>query len=112
MNIEREGKSGKFEQTEYCDSMQLGWAYQKDRRFDAFDLPRSVPHFVDIMSTRQTVSGIKLETKVIPLLYKKMLVTPGVYRFTIVVSGDEVRPAKIKPIVSWKGNWDQVYSVD
>ena len=104
VNIERKVKSGDFEQTEYCDSMQLGWAYQKDRRFDAFDLPRKVPHFVDIMSTRQTAPGFKLETKVIPLLYKQMLVTPGIYRFTVVVSGDGVKPAHINPIVSWNGN--------
>ena len=112
VNIERKVKSGDFDQTEYCDSMQLGWAYQKNRRFDAIDLPRKVSHFVDIISTRPTSSGFKLETKVIPLLYKKMLVTPGVYRFTIIVSGDGVKPAHIKPIVSWNGNWDQVNSVE
>src|SRR5262245_40348028 len=43
VNVERKGPSG-FEPTEYCESLQLAWASQESRSFDAFDLPRDVPH--------------------------------------------------------------------
>jgi hypothetical protein len=112
VNVERKGPSGKFEPTEYCESLQLGWASQAELTFGAFDLPKGVPHFVDIISTRPTSPAFALATKVTPLRYTQMLVTPGVYRFTIVVSGDGVKPATTRPAVSWNGVWDQIVKVD
>jgi hypothetical protein len=108
VNIERKGASGQFEPTEYCESLQLAWASQADQSFTAFDLPRGVPHFVDIMSTRPTSPAFAPATKVTPFRYTQMLQTPGTYRFTVVVSGDGVQPATIRPTVSWTGVWDQV----
>ena len=112
VNIERKAASGKFEPTEYCESLQLSWASQAEQSFAAFDLPRDVPHFVDIISTRPTSAGFALATKVTPLRYTQMLVPPGIYRFTVVVSGDGVKPVTIRPMVSWNGVWDQVSKVD
>jgi hypothetical protein len=112
VNIERQGPSGKFEPTEYCESMQLAWASQADQSFSAFDLPRGVPHFIDIMSTRPTSPAFQLAIKVIPLRYAKLVLTPGVYRFTVVVSGDGVKPVIIRPAVRWTGIWDQTTKVD
>ncbi len=103
VNVERKGQSGKFELTEYCESLQLGWSSQAELTFSAFDLPRDVPHFADIMSTRPASEAFALSTKVTPLRYLQMLRTPGVYRFTIVVSGDGVMPATIRPAISWTG---------
>ncbi len=112
VNVERKGPSGTFEPTEYCESLQLGWASQAEQAFGAFDLPWDVPHFVDVISTRPTSPAFSLATKVTPLRYTQMLLTPGVYRFTIVVSGDGVKPATIRPSVSWNGVWDQVAKAD
>ena len=83
VNNERQGPSGKFEPTAYCESMQLAWASQADQSFSAFDLPRGVPQFIDIMSTRPTSPAFQLAIKVIPLRYAKLVLTPGVYRFTL-----------------------------
>lgn len=112
VNVERKGPSGEFQPTEYCESLQLAWASQADQSFAAFDLPRDVPHFVDIISTRPTSPAFALATKVTPLRYTQLLQTPGTYRFTVVVSGDGVKPATIHPIVSWSGLWDQVSKVE
>jgi hypothetical protein len=108
VNIERKAISGLFEGTAYCESLQLAWASQAEQSFAAFDLPRSVPHFVDIISTRPTSPAFALATKVTPLRYIQLVGTPGTYRFTVVVSGDGVKPATIRPTVSWNGTWDQV----
>ena len=108
VNIERKGTTGQFEPTEYCESLQIAWSSQSDQSFCAFDLPRRVPHFVDVMSTRPTASGFALATKVTPFRYERMLKTPGTYRFTVVVSGDGVKPATIRPTVFWNGVWNHV----
>jgi hypothetical protein len=112
VNVERKDSSGRFEPTEYCESLQLAWSSQAEQAFGAFDLPRDVPYFVDIFSTRSTNRAFSLATKATPLRYQQMLLTPGVYRFTVVVSGDEVKPAAIRPAVSWTGAWDEIVKVD
>lgn len=111
VNVEREDSSGKFEPTEYCESMQLAWSTQAEQAFSALDLPRDAPHFVDIISTRGTSTAFALATKVTPLRYTNMLATPGIYRFTVIVSGDGVKPGTIRPAVSWAGAWDQVFKI-
>jgi hypothetical protein len=110
VNVERKGSSGEFEPTEFCDSQQLAWSAQSEP-FEAFDLPRDVPHFVDIFSTRSISRVFALAIRATPLRYSDMLATPGTYRFTIVVSGDGVTPATICPVVSWNGAWDQIAKV-
>jgi hypothetical protein len=112
VNLERRNASGAFEATEYCESLQLAWSSQPEQAFAAFDLPRDVAHFVDIMSTRPTMPAFMLATHVTPLRYAELVKTPGTYRFTVVVSGDGVRPATIRPIVSWNGVWDQVIKTE
>jgi hypothetical protein len=112
VNIERQATSGKFEATEYCESMQLAWSSQAEQSFSAFDLPRGVPHFVDIISTRPTSIAFQLAIRVTPLRYAQLVQTRGVYRFTVVVSGDGVKPATIRPVVRWTSTWDQIAKVD
>ena len=112
VKIERQAPSGEFEVTEYCESMQLAWSSQADQSFSAFDLPRGVPHSVDIISTRPTSTAFQLAIRVTPLRYAQLVETHGVYRFTIVVSGDGVKPVAIRPAVRWTGTWDQVTKVD
>jgi hypothetical protein len=92
--------------------MQLAWSSQAEQSFNAFDLPRGVPHFVDVISTRPTLPAFLLAIKTTPFRYEQLLQTPGVYRFTGVVSGDGVKPVKIRPVVRWTGVWDKVTKVD
>jgi hypothetical protein len=109
VNVERQAKEGKkFEPTEYRESLQLSWASQFDRAYDAFDIPHDAPHFVDVASTRQLTGEFEPSTRTHPLRYGKLLQPHGTYRFTVVVSGDGVKPVTIRPVVSWNGVWDQV----
>jgi hypothetical protein len=83
VNIERQATSGKFEATEYCESMQLAWSSPAEQSFSAFDLPRGVPHFVDIIWTRPTSIEFQLAIRATPLRYARLVQTQGVYRFTL-----------------------------
>lgn len=102
-NIERLGQSGIWEATEYCESLQLRWA---GRGYEALDLPKDVPHFVDVVSTREVSKSFRLETQVTLMRYEMLLNTKGTYRVTIVVSGDGVEPARIQLSFEWDGSWD------
>ncbi len=53
-----------------------------------------------------------MATRVTPRRYAQLLQTHGVYKFTVVVSGDEVKPVTIHPVVRWTGTWDQIAKVD
>ncbi|MGE0453388.1 MAG: hypothetical protein AB7O37_00575 [Vicinamibacteria bacterium] len=108
VNIERRAESGGFQATEYCESFQLGWASQGDAAFGALNLPKGVPHFVDVLSTRSVSPTIKPQVVAVPMRYAALFAAPGEYRFTITVSGDGVRPSSMRLAVVWNGEWDKL----
>lgn len=107
VNIERRGHSGLWEPTEYCESLQLAWSARGDAAYTAIDLPQEVPHFIDVLSTR-AVSASFLPTLSLQLFrYERLFAMHGVYRFTILVSGDGVKPASLQVSFDWFGQWDK-----
>ena len=63
-------------------------------------------HFHDFRPVHFVPSALASVAKYL-LRYGQLVLTPGVYRFTVVVSGDGVKPATIRPVVSWTGTWDR-----
>jgi len=109
VNIERRGSSGAWESTEYCESAQLAWSARGDGKYTALDLPKDVPHFIDILSTREADPSKFIPTiEVMLLRYVSLIQTHGTYRLTIAVSGDGVQPAWIKLSFRWSGVWNQL----
>ncbi len=105
VNIEQKGPSGAFVATEYCESLQLGWAVHS-QPFAALDLPTDVPFFVDILSTRPTSLAFKPHVELIPMRYEQLFLTSGTYRLTVLISGDGVKPARIRLVFKWSGDWE------
>jgi hypothetical protein len=106
VNVERRGSSGQFEATEYCESLQLAWSAQTEP-YRALDLPRHVPHFVDVVSTRDIEKdAFRLHIAVPLFRLERLWRTPGTYRFTILVSGDGVRPERIQLCFTWSDHWN------
>src|SRR5690606_16025317 len=95
VNIERRSDAGIWEPTVYAESQQLAWSARGSGRHDAMDLPCGVPHFVDVFSVRDA------STEFLPAIperlyrYVDLYSTPGTYKFTVLVSGDGVRPESI-----------------
>ena len=106
VKIECRSRSGEWEATEYCESMQLAWSARGDGRHAALDLPKNVPHFVDVVSTRETSTSFKPETDGLLFRHMALFDSPGTYRFTVVVSGDGVNPVWIRLLFVWSSKWD------
>jgi hypothetical protein len=106
VKIEKKDENGTFQPTEYCDSIQLAWACRGDQAYDPLDLPRGIAQFVDVVSTRSIASIFRPEIRPIPFRYVSLFQQKGVFRFTVQVSGDAVKPKFIQLVFDWKGKWD------
>jgi hypothetical protein len=97
-----------FEPTIYCDNLQLPWSARGNIKeaYMPIDLPPGIKQFVDIVSTRR--EDEKYDIKITPKLYRyeDLFKTPGKYRYTIQVTGDNVKPVSIRVVFDWQGQWD------
>ena len=105
--IEKADVRNQFEPTIYCDSLPLSWACRGDQAYDPQDLPRDVPHFVDVVSTRSVSTDFRPEIRPIPYRYASLFSERGAFRFTIQVSGENLKPVRIRIIFCWAGVWDK-----
>ncbi|KKM70309.1 hypothetical protein LCGC14_1441970 [marine sediment metagenome] len=106
-DIERLGPSGSWQPTDYCESLQLAWSARDEASFSALDLPHDIPHFIDIVSTRCVTASFLPTLSVKLYRYDALFSTPGTYRFTVLVSGDGVKPATLRIRFEWTGQWDK-----
>lgn len=107
VNVERQGSRGNWEATSYCESMQLAWASRGDGSYTALDIPKDVPHFIDILSVREGSNEFRPAIQVMPFRYESLWSTHGTYRFTVIVSGEDVTPATLGVSLKWTGEWDK-----
>jgi hypothetical protein len=107
VNIEQFGRSGDWESTDYCESMQLAWSARGDGGYIALDLPAQVPHFIDVVSTRETSTQFLPAIDPILQRYLTLLKSTGTFRFTVLLSGENVRPVQIRLSFKWTGKWDE-----
>jgi hypothetical protein len=109
VGFERRGHSGQWEATEYCDNKQLAWSSRldDDGKWGALDLAQEAPFFADLLSTRSVAKPFWPTVRVMPYRVVPTLEAHGTYRFTIVLTGDNVRPAQVRIVFKWTGVWDQ-----
>jgi hypothetical protein len=105
--IEKADDSGKFKPTIYGDSIPLPWACQGKEAYGPLDLPRGIVQFIDVVSTRSVSKDFKPEIKPIPFRYIDLFRQHGKFRFTIQVSGENVKPVFVKIVFNWSGIWDK-----
>ncbi len=127
VNIEIKNKEGRFERTEFVDTLRLAWSCQppSENAFRPIDIPKNVNQFADVFSTRPSfrmrtntltfreslspgnfASTFRFETQLMPLRYEKLAGTEGEYRYTILVTADGVDPKFIKLIFKWSKDWE------
>ncbi len=105
--VEKADESGDYKPTIYCDSIPLAWSCRDKQAYDPLDLPRGVAQFVDVVSTRSVSQDFKPEIKPIPFRYFALFQEHGTFRFTVLVSGENVKPIFIKIVFQWSGLWDR-----
>src|SRR5687767_8761723 len=101
-------ETGEWQSSDYSESLQLAWSGRSDAsRHGPLDLPKDVPHFVDVFSVREISREFRPEFGVQLLRYQELYRRTGTFRFTLAVSGDGVKPAWIQIWFKWSGIWDQ-----
>ena len=108
--IEKTDADSIFRPTAYCDSIPLAWSCQNENeRFEPLDIPNGVSQFADVISTRSLAGAdqsFRPEINVTPLRYLELFKEQGTYRFSVLVSGENVKPVSIKIQFGWHGTWD------
>lgn len=104
-------RNGRWEPTDYCDSIPLAWSYRSDAdALHGIDIPRGVDQFLNIFSVRQP----RIHRGFLPATVPKTLrgasqacfERSGEFRFRIQVAADDL-PAQLFGIyLRWPGNWD------
>jgi hypothetical protein len=108
VNVEKWNKStGKFEPTIYCDSLQLAWSARAntEEAYRPLDMARDINQFIDIVSTRRIKRDYKVMTNPHLYRYEPLFKEHGKFRYTVLVSGDNVKPASAKVVFEWSGDW-------
>ncbi len=106
VGIEKEQPDGSFATTLYCDSIPLAWSCREERAYEPIDLPNGVAQFIDLISVRSISRDYRIEVKSLPSRYAGFLLDKGTFRFTVQVSGENVKPVLIRIKFTWKGKWD------
>lgn len=107
VGVEKRNASGEFAPSIYCDSIPLAWSCQEDRAHGPIDLPKGVPQFIDLVTTRDHSSEFRISIKPVPLRYVGFFQDKGTFRFRVQVSGENVKPAFISVDFTWGGTWDK-----
>lgn len=106
VRVEKQDAEGKFGPTLYCDSIPLAWSCRDQDAHGPLDLPNGVAQFVDLISTRSISSHYRVEVKPLPFRYVALFQEHGTFRFTVQVSGENVKPVFLSIIFVWKGVWN------
>jgi len=107
VGVQKKNANGEFAPTIYCDSISLAWSCQEDRAHGPLDLPKDVPQFIDLVTVRDHSSEFRIEIKPVPLRYAGFFRDKGTFRFTVQVSGENVKPEFISVDFTWNGAWDK-----
>ncbi len=107
-SVEVQDLSQKYVQTAYSDSMQVGWSARSTDRFDAIDLPSGITAFVDALSARATRPGLlSVDVDSWPSRYEQLFYK-GVFRFTFIATGDNIKPTTTRLTLAWSEHWDSL----
>ena len=96
-----------FAQAEYWDTQLLAWASRGDRRFEPVDLPRGIQQFLDVVAHSSAAPHPKFELQTQYKPYREVALgnEKGLFRLTIVVTGDNFGPKVLRLRYRWSGNW-------
>ncbi len=95
--IERMNEHGHYV-TLHQDPLPLGWAFigQIPR-----NLPPQIEFFFDVFSTKSFENRVIPETQPKALIWKSILTGNATYRFSVVVTGENVEPLATTVEVEW-----------
>jgi len=105
-NVEVAGSGGTFQRTLYSHAIPLAWSVREDAEFDGNDLPPEINSFADVLYADDRCNAIVPRIRSWPFRYNDLFHSPGTYRLTSRASGDGVKAASLRLLVTWKGLWN------
>lgn len=94
-----------FCETSYADYLRLAWSYRPSA---SLDLLPDVPHWLDLISTREHDRSFFLETDPKATLYERGFDETNVYRLTIIIFAEDAEPAQTFVFLHWGGYWNSI----
>jgi len=87
----------------FADRIPLTWAYVGTA---PLDIPGHTGLYCDIAGAAQPVSQLMPYTEPKPKIFPALFREHGTYRFTAIVTGENVTPVTIRICIAWKGDWN------
>ena len=98
--------SKEFHETRYADFMRLVWSHHA--RLQSLDLLPEVPHWLDVVSTKEHDSRFFLRTDPQSTRYADGFGDTSVYRLTIRLFAEDAEPVQTFVYLHWKGQWNSL----
>jgi hypothetical protein len=102
VSIERIAADGKATSL-FADRIPLTWAYVGTT---PLDVPGHTGLYCDVAGASQPVAQLIPHTEPKPKIFPTLLREHATYRFTAIVTGENVTPVTIRLCIAWKGDWD------
>jgi hypothetical protein len=109
LQVERGDGTGGLQATIFADSFPLVWAYNKES--ETVDLPQGVIRYVDLALVRSDQRGVEPRFRaqtgdiVCPHRYQHLFAENGIWRFTVLASAQDLKPQKIRILVTRTDSW-------
>jgi hypothetical protein len=104
VKIEKRISASRYE-TIYNDPLPLAWSYFGH---NSRDIPPGIEFFFDVIATNIETNLLIPQTTQQPTVWSStnVLTQPARYKFTVAVSGENVRTATLQIWIDWKGQWN------
>lgn len=100
VNVERQDEHGLYNPTVFKDSIPLIWSYNAEA--DTVDIAQGINRYVDLVRIQDDVPGLQPQLRshsgdvLLPHRYGTLFRENGTYRFTVLVSAQDVQPEQIR----------------
>ena len=102
--IEKRNTDGSFT-IEFADRLPLRWSYIGA---EPVDIPGQTQLYCDVAGASQIQPSLNPYTEPGAQLFHEIFAEHAVYRFSVIVTADNVRPITLQILIDWKGNWNFV----
>lgn len=104
---EWDDRDGRFRQGWFFDTAQLAWSSRGPFAYEPTDIPRGITQFLDVVSSPSDAPHphFRLATQFKPYREAALGMYLGLFRFTIVIAGDNFKPKTIRLRYRWTGQW-------
>ena len=109
IDVETGDGQGGFKPTIFKDSIPLIWSYNAEA--ETIDIAQGVNRYLDLVKIQDNLPGFQPQMRshsggvLSPLRYQHLFGENGTLRFTVLVSAQDIKPRRIRVVVSRGDQW-------